>query len=64
MMDLSLYKTKLTPLKIVKQHVFNLQRCGIGNDLKQSTPSGCGFKPLKELKCPILILQGFKSSPV
>lgn len=25
MMDLSLYKTKLTHLKIVKRHVFNLQ---------------------------------------
>jgi hypothetical protein len=24
--------------------VFNLQRSGIGNDLKQSTPTGCGFK--------------------
>jgi hypothetical protein len=28
----------------VKRHVFNLQRSGIGNDLKQSTPAGCGFK--------------------
>ena len=24
--------------------VLNLQRSGIGNDLKQNTPSGCGFK--------------------
>jgi len=46
MMDLSLYKTKLTPLKIVKQHVFNLQRCGIGNDFKQSTPSGFKSSPV------------------
>jgi hypothetical protein len=28
----------------LKRHVLNLQRSGIGNDLKQSTPTGCGFK--------------------
>ena len=28
----------------LKRHVFNLQWSGIGNDLKQSTPTGCGFK--------------------
>jgi hypothetical protein len=28
----------------LKLHVLILQRSGIGNDLKQSTPPGCGFK--------------------
>jgi hypothetical protein len=39
-----LYSGYITPLKDLKWHVFNLQRSGIGNDLKQSTPQGCGFK--------------------
>jgi hypothetical protein len=30
--------------KVASRIVFNLQRSGIGNDLKQSTPTGCGFK--------------------
>ena len=33
-----------TQLKIENVQFFNLQMSGIGNDLKQSTPTGCGFK--------------------
>jgi hypothetical protein len=34
----------LYTIEDLKRHVLNLQMSGIGNDLKQSTPTGCGFK--------------------
>jgi hypothetical protein len=34
----------LYTIEDLKRAVLNLQRSGIGNDLKQSTPTGCGFK--------------------